>query len=639
MRFPPGLLDEIRARLPVSEVVGRRVKLKKQGREWRGLSPFNKERTPSFFVNDQKQFYHDFSSGKHGDIFKFVMETEGLTFPEAVERLASVAGVALPKFSAETDAQEQRRRTLYDILELAAKFFEASLASKEGASARGYLADRSVHPSTQLEFRIGYAPASRFALKEHLASYGISNDDMIEAGLLIAGEDIPVPYGRFRDRVIIPIADQRGRIVGFGGRTLNDSVQPKYLNSPETPVFHKGATVFNFHRARQAAHDAGSVVAVEGYMDAIAIYQAGIHGVVATMGTAFTEEQINTLWKLSDEPIVCFDGDKAGISAAYRSVDRILPELRVGRSFRFAFMSGGQDPDELIRTSGVDAFRSVLSGSLPLWEMLWEREIAQADIRTPDGRAVLEKQLYDLIRTIKDPIVGKSYYRTCRVRLSDFFWTHDHPRARGAAPSGPLRRFEKQELTPPKEGKRYHIQLILLGMLVEYPEFLDEKQESVARINFDLDLEGFRRSLYYLLLEHQDVSVDLIYRELSRDYYDALELVHGERNGKQVRGYQLRRRFKVVGLDPPRNFISECIELFVDMVRLEELRDDIAALNAEPLGTDEEDNERHLRRIVLKRELQLTDDRINYRDSKLADEAQEIRRIYQPTPEWNHLAA
>src|SRR6202140_1243349 len=217
MRFPPQFLDELGPRLPVSDVGGRRVKLKKSGREWKGLSPFNKERTPSFFVNDQKGFFHDFSSGKHGDIFGFVMETEGLPFPEAVERLASQAGMALPEVSHEDDARAQHRKTLHDVLDLAAKFFEATLAGRSGAKARGYLADRGLDPATQVKFRLGSAASERFALKEHLGANGIPVEDMVEAGLLVTGEDIPVPYDRFRDRVIFPISDLRGRVIAFGG--------------------------------------------------------------------------------------------------------------------------------------------------------------------------------------------------------------------------------------------------------------------------------------------------------------------------------------------------------------------------------------------------------------------------------------
>jgi DNA primase len=264
MRFPPPFLDELRARLPVSEVVGRRVKLKRAGREWKGLSPFNQEKTPSFTVTDQKGFFHDFSSGKHGDIFGFVMETEGLTFPEAVERLAGMAGVPVPAVSKDAEEREERRKTLHDVVELAARFFEATLAARAGAKARGYLADRGIQPATQLKFRLGYAPAERYTLKEHLGAQGIPVPDMVEAGLLIAGEDIALPFDRFRDRVMFPISDFRGRAIAFGGRALGDDAQAKYLNSPETPLFHKGASLYNGAAARAAAHQGAQIIAVEG---------------------------------------------------------------------------------------------------------------------------------------------------------------------------------------------------------------------------------------------------------------------------------------------------------------------------------------------------------------------------------------
>src|ERR1700761_573030 len=294
MRFTPQFLEELRARLPVSEVVGRRVKLKKAGREYKGLSPFQQEKTPSFTVNDQKQFYHDFSTGKHGNIFDFVMETEGVSFPEAVERLASMAGMPLPIATPDAARHEQRRKTLYDVMELAAKFFADTLSSRNGAKARGYLGDRAILPQTQLQFRLGYAPAERFALKEHLGSQGIPVEDMVEAGLLIAGDDIPVPYDRFRDRVMFPITDARGRVIAFGGRALEKDVPAKYLNSPETPLFHKGGTLYNIAAARTAAHNAGKsgadnpagrVIAVEGYVDVIAMVTAGYDATGGPPGT------------------------------------------------------------------------------------------------------------------------------------------------------------------------------------------------------------------------------------------------------------------------------------------------------------------------------------------------------------------
>jgi DNA primase len=342
MRFTPQFLDELRARLPVSEVVGRRVKLRKAGREWKGLSPFNKEKTPSFFVNDQKQAWFDFSSQKNGSIFDFVMLTEGVTFPEAVERLAQIAGVPLPVSSPEAEAREERRKTLHDIVELAAKFFETTLAARGGARGRGYLADRGLASATQLKFRLGYAPAEQYALKEHLGAAKIPVEDMVEAGLIVAGEDIPVPYDRFRDRVMFPILDWRGRVIAFGGRALEKEVSAKYLNSPETPLFHKGATLYNIAAARKAAHDGARVIAVEGYVDVIAMVMAGYEGTVAPLGTALTAEQLALMWRLNDEPILCFDGDDAGRRAAYRALDIALPLLKPGKSLKLATLPDGQ---------------------------------------------------------------------------------------------------------------------------------------------------------------------------------------------------------------------------------------------------------------------------------------------------------
>src|ERR1700747_1851340 len=309
MRFTPQFLEEIRARLPVSEVVGKRVKLKKAGREFIGLSPFQQEKTPSFTVNDQKQFYYDFSSGRHGNIFDFVMETEGVSFPEAVERLAPMAGMPLPAVTPDAARHEQRRKTLHDVMELAAKFFADTLASRNGAKARGYLGDRAISPATQLRFRLGYAPPERFALKEHLGAQGIPVEDMVEAGLLVAGEDIPLPYDRFRDRAMFPISDLRGRVIAFGGRALEKDAQAKYLNSPETPLFHKGATLYNLAAARAAAHKGAALIAVAGYIDVIAMVTAGFEATVAPTARALTADQLVLLWKMADEPLLCFDGD------------------------------------------------------------------------------------------------------------------------------------------------------------------------------------------------------------------------------------------------------------------------------------------------------------------------------------------
>ncbi len=417
MRFPPQFLDELRARLPVSDVVGRRVKLKKRGREWVGLSPFNQEKTPSFTVNDQKGFFHDFSSGKHGNIFDFVMETEGVTFPEAVERLASLAGVPVPKLSKEAEAREERRKTLHDVLELAAKFFESTLASRVGAKARGYLADRGIEPAAQLKFRLGYAGAERYALKEHLGAHRVPVPDMIEAGLLIAGEDIAVPFDRFRDRVMFPITDWRGRVIAFGGRAMEKEAQAKYLNSPETPLFHKGSTLYNGASARAAAHQGATVVAVEGYIDVIAMVAAGYEATVAPLGTALTEDQLALLWRMSDEPVLCFDGDKAGTRAAYRAIDLALPQLKPGKSLKFAILPEGQDPDDLFRSGGRAAIEDVILGARPLSDLLWLRETEAGSFDTPERRAALERRIAEVTGTIGDEPVRRYYRQDLEGRL------------------------------------------------------------------------------------------------------------------------------------------------------------------------------------------------------------------------------
>ncbi len=629
MRFPDSFLDEIRARLPVSDVARLRVQLKKQGREWRGLSPFNKERTPSFYVNDQKGFYHDFSSGKHGDIFGFVMETEGLSFPEAVERLANIAGLSMPVASPDAEAQEAHRRTLYEVMDLAAAFFEECLAAPAGAKARGYLSDRGVSPATQLEFRMGYAPVERFALKEFLGLKGVSVPEMIEAGLLISGEEIPVPYDRFRDRVIIPIQDQRGRVIAFGGRTLNKDVQPKYLNSPETSLFHKGACVFNFHRARQPAHEDGSVVVVEGYMDAIAIFQAGMKSVVASMGTAFTEEQISLLWRLSVEPVVCFDADNAGISAAYRSLDRILPELKVGRTFRFAFMTGEKDPDDLIREKGLDAFKSVLSGSLPLWDVLWERETANVAVKTPDAQAKLEHKLKSIVSTIKDRTVHTAYERTCRMQLANLFWQTAREGRDQLAKKG----FIKKELRIEKEGHRHGLQKVVLGTLVHYPDLLDDKGDSISKVDFTPDLEAFRQGLYDLLIMSAELSVQKIYLHFTGDFYKTLQDLHGERSANRPWGHRLFQRFPILKLDPPQEFVSDCIDHFIRVLRMNQMSEEINTLK-----NSVESDEAGMQLLELVRDYQLQVAMVNAKDSELAEHAKELRRAALGEPQWGMAA-
>jgi len=521
MRFSPQFLDELRARLPVSEVVGRRVKLRKAGREWKGLSPFNKEKTPSFFVNDQKAMWFDFSSGKNGNIFDFVMATEGVSFPEAVERLAGQAGVPMPVMTREAQAHEERRKTLHEVVELAAKFFEANLASRNGARGRGYFADRGITSTTQLKFRLGYASGEQYALKEHLGALKISVEDMVEAGLLVAGEDIPVPYDRFRDRVMFPIADWRGRVIAFGGRALEKDVPAKYLNSPETPLFHKGGTLYNIAAARQAAHNAGKpaesaaenfsgrVIAVEGYIDVIALVTAGFEATVAPLGTALTADQLALMWRMADEPILCFDGDDAGRRAAYRALDLALPLIKPGKSLKFAALPDGRDPDDLVRSGGREAIEDVLAAARPLADVLWARESEAGAFSTPERRAALEGRLAEVIATIGDETVGRYYRQDFAARLRQLFapadvaarrrsWDERGPRlGPGARQLRPRTDFDRADsygaasaellAGPLHRGHRAAIprrEALILQAALNHPWLLYDRLEELAETEF-----------------------------------------------------------------------------------------------------------------------------------------------------------
>ncbi|MCI0467690.1 MAG: DNA primase [Beijerinckiaceae bacterium] len=421
MRFPPSFLDEIKARLPVSEVVRARVKLVRAGREWKGLSPFNTEKTPSFFVNDQKMAWFDFSAGKNGNVFDFVMETEGVSFPEAVERLARQAGLALPQASPEADAKEKTRASLLEVMDLAASYFSARLASKEGSGAQAYLTRRGFGGDLQSHFRLGYALPGKYSLRDYLAGRGVPLETMIGAGLLIHGGDIAVPYDRFRDRVIFPICDSIGRVVAIGGRTLGPDIQPKYLNSPETALFHKGAILYNHHNAREAVRKRGPLILVEGYADVIAMTSAGFAAAVAPLGTALTPDHCELLWKMAEEPILCFDGDSAGRRAAFRAAEMAMPLIGPGRSLGFALLPEGEDPDDLVRSGGSAAVTQLLSRTLPLSDLIWVKETEGKSLATPERRAALEQRLNGIAREIRDETLRRHYQAGFRDRLFQFF--------------------------------------------------------------------------------------------------------------------------------------------------------------------------------------------------------------------------
>ncbi len=422
MRVPPSFLEDIRGRVAISSVVGRKVAWDRRktnvgkGDYW-ACCPFHGEKSPSFHVEDRKGRYHCFGCKASGDIFTFLVEKEGLSFPEAVERLAAEAGLPMPQVSEADIEREEQRASLYDIMEIAAQFFETELQAARGAKARGYLADRQLSPAIQKDFRLGYAPDDRSALRSHLAEKGIDVPRMAEAGLVNAGEDIPVAYDKFRDRVIFPIRDARGRVIAFGGRALNRDVPAKYLNSPDTPLFHKGQVLYNLDQARGPAHDRRAVIVVEGYVDVIAMHRAGLTHSVAPLGTALTEEQLAMLWKMAPEPTLCFDGDGAGLTAAYRALDRALPLLQPGHSLKFALLPEGQDPDDLLKSEGPGALRLVVEAAQPLSDMLWQRALAGNDRSTPERKAQFERDLRILINGIGDDAVKKHYLSDTAARL------------------------------------------------------------------------------------------------------------------------------------------------------------------------------------------------------------------------------
>lgn len=535
MRFDDRFLEEIKARVRLSDVIGKTVKLKRQGREYAGLSPFSKEKTPSFFVNDEKGFWHDFSSGKHGDLIGFLQETERLSFREAVERLAAEAGVAVPAPDPRSAELEQKRQGLQDWLELAAKWFAANLRRAPGKAARAYLEGRSL-PADQWErFGLGYAPAERTALRDALVQRGARPAELVEAGLLIGPEGGGQPYDRFRDRIMFPITDGRGRLISFGGRALNPDERAKYLNGPETPLFHKGAILYGLPEARRllgVADGDAALVVVEGYLDVIACHRAGVAG-CAPLGTALTEEQLEGLWRLHPEPTLCFDGDKAGLRAAHRAMDRALPLLKPGRSLRFALLADGDDPDDLLREKGPLALREQLGRSRPFVEVLFERERELEPLDTPERRAGLKQRLRAAAAAIGDRDLAEQY-------RDDLMRRFDTALGRGASfppgrprPGTPWRRGAP----PPLQGATGEgrvaarrlskalspIAAAVAQGVIDDPLRLDAVLEDAQLYGFgDPALDGLAKEIIRLRLEADTLDSETLRRHLARSGLGAL---------------------------------------------------------------------------------------------------------------------
>ena len=521
MSFSPEFLDEIRLRVPLSDSIGRRVPLTRKGREFAGLCPFHKEKTPSFTVNDEKGFFHCFGCGAHGDVIGFEMRMDGVSFPEAVERLANVAGMTLPKRTPEDQERAKQRTSLYSVMEAACAFFEQRLADVGGSRAREYLAGRGLDAATIAEFRLGWAPDARGALQEALAGQGVSQAMMAEAGLTGTPEDGGKPYDRFRGRIIFPITDRGGRVVAFGGRALGDGL-PKYLNSPETPLFHKRRMLYGLALARKPAYDAGEVIVAEGYMDVIALHRAGFKHAVAPLGTALTEDQIRELWRLAPEPMVCFDGDDAGQGAAMRAAMRVLPMLESGRSLRFVTLPAGEDPDSLIAAKGAAEFSALLERAKPLADVLWSMEVVGRPLDTPERRAGAEKKLDGLVNKITDQRVRDYYRRDMKSRFWAAFSGAKPGRAQSRRPS---RKFTPYKLPEPPlsdplgsggEGSAERRERLLVTMVLAHPELLANLREDFAAVEIARDgLDKLRRAILDASVENSDLDSETLKRHLS----------------------------------------------------------------------------------------------------------------------------
>jgi len=515
MAISSRFLDDLRERTGLADVVGKRVRLTKKGREHQGLCPFHKEKTPSFTVNEEKGFYHCFGCGAHGSAYDFVMETEGLNFREAVEKLAGDVGLQVPQDTPEERQRAERKKTLYDVVEAACCYFEHHLRQRVGTQALNYLTKRGLSQQTIQKFRLGFAPDHREGMTTALKKQGISDTDLVAAGLIIKRDD-GSSYERFRGRVIFPIKDRRGRVVAFGGRILDETVKAaKYLNSPETDLFHKGRLLYAMDSAQVAARAGQSLIVAEGYMDVIALNQAGFEGAVAPLGTALSEDQIHELWKITPEAVLCFDGDNAGARAATRAAERVLPLLKAGVGLRFASLPQGEDPDSLVQNHGVPAFQALIDGAKPLSQLLWDMEVANGPTDTPEGRAALQKRLDDHVRRIDDATVRSHFLSTFKDRV----WNIGRETKTWTGKSGQRGKSSKSSVFEGKD-KQHAVQAarldmaqareeILLCTLITHPELFDDVGERLGSLAFGaVSLDNLRQEALKTLTGEPGLDTD-----------------------------------------------------------------------------------------------------------------------------------
>ena len=516
MAVPPEFIEDLRQRVPLSDVVGRRVKLIRKGRRHSGLCPFHAEKTPSFSVVDDDGFYHCFGCGVHGDAISFLREMDGLEFMEAVERLAEMAGLAVPRTVPQDPAASRQRKAALDILEETTLFFEAALRRDDGRDATRYLKQRGLDSAIVKTYRIGYSP--RMGLRAALKDKGFSDEDMLAAGVIRKSDRDGSLYDYFRDRVMFPIENRQGKVIAFGARALGDA-QPKYLNSGEGPTFSKKAVLYGWVQAREGLRRNLPLVVAEGYMDVIAIHHSGAAAAVAPLGTALTPEQIALLWKLHDEPVLCFDGDAAGQRAQTRALERILPLLEPGRSARLAVLPEGKDPDDLIAASGPEGFRKVIGTARSLIDSLWEQIQAEFDIRQPEARAQFWQAVRGHVRSIGNNQVRSAY--------------GDEIESRIAAMRNQIRGISS--MVAPRRASRPQTGLInrhraVVALLLAHPSLVSANFEALSMLDSgDQSLESLKKALIDAVIRDPDLDAAAInYHLQGLNLGDVLAAVTGD---------------------------------------------------------------------------------------------------------------
>jgi len=486
MALSPAFLEELRARTPLAAVVSRRVKLARSGRQMKGCCPFHNEKTPSFYVYEDG--YHCFGCGAHGDAIGFVMQTQGAGFMEAVEQLAAEAGLEVPKPSPEAAEAERRQHDLVSVLDAAQASYQRRLALPEGRHALAYLRGRGLSDATIQRFGLGWSGEGRGALTADLARDGITQDQLVEAGLMRRDDETGRTYDLFFNRVMFPIRDRRGRAISFGGRILGDG-QPKYVNGPETALFSKRRNLYALDLAREAVRGGAALVVVEGYMDVIALHQAGFGGAVAPLGTALTEEQMEELWRLSPSPVVCFDGDAAGARAAERAIVAALPHVNIERTLQTISLPSGQDPDSLIRKSGPREFDRLLRSPRTLKDSIYFFYRRTAPVGTPEQRAALQAKLEGVSNAITDKQLRWEYLNAFRRQLRiEFRRIQDRPDRTGLA-------VGLDDLAPVANGRDGERARILTAILLRHPDLLHDVDHAYAAMALEPALAALREAI------------------------------------------------------------------------------------------------------------------------------------------------